>query len=81
MKIKATKIKLSSHWTNFLTNSPETGMGYQVCTVTLKNGEVYPGVVVRNCETVASVGGENGIPFSNNDIQKIDVTNDKQSIF
>lgn len=44
------KLKLSTSQTKFLIKFPETGMGYQKVTLTLKNGEVIRDMIVLNSE-------------------------------
>ena len=50
-------MKIPQQFTNQLTKTPETGMGYHVCTLTLRNGAVLPGVTIGNCEEIISRGG------------------------
>jgi hypothetical protein len=69
-------LKLSPKWTKELMLMPETGMGYQVVTVTLKDGMRFDQVaVVEGCMT--QIRGCEDIPFTEDDILKIVVTHDK----
>ncbi|MBA4138888.1 MAG: hypothetical protein H0X70_00030 [Segetibacter sp.] len=43
-----TTIKLPNKWTTFLANLPETGMGYQLVKVILKNGKILNNHKVLN---------------------------------
>lgn len=62
------KIKLTDEQTNFLTSLPETGMGYQVVNVVLKNGEILHKRLVFNSMFLQLNDGENINP---NDIVNI----------
>jgi hypothetical protein len=54
---------------------PETGMGYQVVTVTLKDGTRFDQVaVIEGC--ITQIRGRKDIPFTEDDILKIVVTHD-----
>lgn len=44
------RIKLNKHWVQILSNLPESGMGYQVVDVKLKNGKVIKNALVFNAE-------------------------------
>jgi len=44
------RIKLSKKWIEYLTSTPESGMGYQIVDVTLKGGRVLKKIVVFNAE-------------------------------
>jgi hypothetical protein len=55
---------------------PETGMGYQVVTVVLKDGTRFDQVVVvEGC--ITQIRGRADIPFTEDDIARIVVTHDK----
>jgi hypothetical protein len=71
-------LELSPRWSTYLRDKPETGMSYQMVTVTLGDG--------RRFERVPCVGGYlsfeglNGfwkVPFNESDISSIVVTHDK----
>jgi len=67
---------VSDKWADYLVNQPETGMGYWVVSVTLKDGRSYDRVVV-NGGLVTQVYGEDTVPFDPDDIVDIKVTHDK----
>jgi hypothetical protein len=69
-------IELSPKWLDFLMHSPETGMGYQIVSVVLKDGTQLDRVVVIDGK-IASIKGRDDIPFISDDIQEIIVTHDK----
>ena len=60
-------MKLSRKWIDKLVRLPESGMGYQIVDITLKNGDVIKNITVFNCEEVSG----NSIPFSEKDIKDI----------
>lgn len=73
-------LRLNKKWVDCLTRQGETGMGYQVVTVVLKNGQHIERVVVIQSELVSSIHGRQDgdhIPFANEDIADIIVTHDK----
>lgn len=69
-------IPLSDRWLKKLTDQPETGMGYQVVSIILKDGQRY-GRVVIDSGFVAKIKGMHEIPFKEEDIHQIFVTHDK----
>lgn len=69
-------MKLTPVWTRRLLDEPETGMGYQIVTVTLRNGDRYNQVVV-NSGYITRVRNFSEIPFAESDIADITVTHDK----
>ena len=44
------RIKLSNKWVEYLCSMPESGMGYQLVDVTLKDGRVFKEILVFNAE-------------------------------
>lgn len=69
-------IQLSPKWVQKLIASPETGMGYQVVTIVLRDGVRFEQVViVDGC--ITQIKGRDDIPFTEGDIQEIVVTHDK----
>lgn len=68
-------LKLSSQWGEFFRSQPETGMGYWICSVVLKNGRVLQRVIVDG-GMIASVNDSADIPFDESDISKFIVTHD-----
>ena len=70
-------IKLSQKFIDALVQEPETGMGYQVADITLKNGRVYKDAIILNSEFISSVRGHDPIPFLTTDIKNIDITHNR----
>ncbi len=66
---------LSAKWAATLARERETGMGYQVVTILLKDGRRYDGVVVVG-GVISRVAGTESIPFAEADIKSIRVTHD-----
>jgi len=69
-------IKLSAKWTSELASKPETGMGYQVGSVVLKDGRKFNQVAIVE-GIVAEIRGLKDIPFNEDDISQIILTHDK----
>lgn len=44
------KVKLNKYWIEYLSNLPESGMGYQKVGVKLKDGKIIRNVLVFNAE-------------------------------
>jgi hypothetical protein len=72
------RVEPIAKWAEFFGNRPETGMGYTIVTVVLKDGRRYPRVTVTG-GVIGSVDGEPDIPFSEDDIAEFLVTHDKSS--
>ncbi|MGD0800977.1 MAG: hypothetical protein ABR906_06660 [Terracidiphilus sp.] len=72
-------IHLSANWAKDLVSQPETGMGYQIATVFLKDGRQFDKVAIIG-GTVASVDGNSYIPFAEPDIEKIVVTHEQRPV-
>ena len=69
-------LRLSKKWAGYLRSQPETGMGYQVVTITTRQGSVYRQAIVNSCHVTRTRDlGE--IPFTEEDIEQIIVTHDK----
>lgn len=66
----------ASTWAKKLLAQPETGMGYQIATIVLKNGTRYEQVVIDS-GFVTQIRGLGTIPFTESDIAEIVVTHDK----
>ena len=73
-------MKLEDKWIDYLTNQPESGMGFQHATVTLKDGTVHDDITILNCSVVmyAIKDGDDKdeiseCPFSNEQISNISV--------
>jgi hypothetical protein len=69
-------LPLSEKWATRLAAEPETGMGYQIASIVLKDGKKFDQVVIVG-GNIAQVRGVGGIPFSEDQIEKITVTHDK----
>jgi hypothetical protein len=63
-------ITLNPRWAEFLVSQPETGMGYQVATVTTHDGRIFEGVVIVG-DKVTNIHGDREIPFTDEDIATI----------
>ena len=79
MTTEGNRIKLSSKWTESLVKQPETGMGYQVCTIHLKDGREFKQTVIFGGK-VAQIKGIEIAPFSEDEIEAISVTHDKSRL-
>jgi hypothetical protein len=69
-------IHLSNKWASYLVSQPEAGMGYQIASIVLKDGTKFEKVVVVG-GYIGSVEGFSEIPFKEEDIAEIIVTNQK----
>jgi hypothetical protein len=65
-------LKLSEYWVRHLLMQPETGMGYQIALVELKDGQVFERVVIMGDE-IHEVDRSPHIPFEVADIHAIKV--------
>jgi hypothetical protein len=69
-------LQLSSKWCHYLLGQPETGMGYQVVTVTLKDGRRFEQAVVAG-GLLTQIRELASIPFAEDDIADLAVTHAK----
>jgi hypothetical protein len=69
-------ITLSTSWAQELVSQPETGMGYQIASIYLKNGQRFDQVMVVE-GGITSIKDDPNIPFIESDIERIVVTHDK----
>ena len=69
-------LELSEKWATVLASQRETGMGYQVVTIRLKDGRQFAGVTVVG-GVINGVAGSEAIPFAEGDIEDIVVTHDR----
>lgn len=69
-------LQLSDKWGPRLVLQPETGMGYQIASVILKDGSRYDQVVIES-GLITRIRGLEKIPFKEDDIAQIVVTHDK----
>ncbi len=66
-------LKLSNKWAPELNEQPETGMGYVITSIVLKDGRRFDNATIVG-GLIASVKGYDTIPFQEYDIEKIIVT-------
>lgn len=76
MKIGRNTLELSDKWIQWLLSQGETGMGYQVCNIVLKDGREYRQAVIDS-GFITKIKGIEGIPFSEDDIAEIMVAHEK----
>ena len=69
-------IELSTKWASKLAANPETGMGYQIATVVLKDGRKFDQVAIVEGR-ITMIRKCNGIPFNEDQIDQIVVTHEK----
>ncbi len=69
-------ITLSTKWTSELASKPETGMGYQVVSIILKNGKKFDQVAVVEGR-ITEIRGYKDVPFTEDQIAQIILTHDK----
>jgi hypothetical protein len=69
-------LALSDKWASALVSQPETGMGYQVATVTLKDGRRFPNAVLVG-GGITKTGDNPEIPFVESDIESITIDHGK----
>jgi len=70
------QLQLPKKWAPRLVSQPETGMGYQTASITLRDGSVMEDVLIVG-GTIAEVRGYDRIPFSAEDISDITATHRK----
>ncbi len=56
---------------------PQTGMGWSVVRVVLKNGKIFKNVLIENDSEIFKVYGYEKVPFQVSDIKDIIVTHSK----
>jgi hypothetical protein len=64
-------------WSEFLVKKPETGMGYQVVSVTLRDGRKIEDVAIIQSSIIGEVRGHHDIPFESDDITNLELTHRK----
>ena len=69
-------VTLSSKWGPILSAQPETGMGYWVVSVILRDRRQFDRVLIDG-DRIAEIYGLKDIPFTEEDIERIVVTHDK----
>ena len=60
-------MRLDKKWADKLAALPESGMGYQIIDVILKNGNIIKNITVFDCEIIPN----RNLSFSNNDIKDV----------
>ena len=69
--------ELPQKWSDFLRGQPETGMGYQVISVTLNDGRSIEDIAVVESHIISEVRGQIDVSFDPNDITAVQVTHRK----
>ena len=64
-------LTLSDRWVRDLMYEPETGMGYQIATITLKDGRRFPKAAIIQCAAIGEIDGNPAIPFTESEIASI----------
>ena len=64
------RLKLPDRWGEFLSDQPESGMGYWIVTVILRDGKKFERVIIVG-DTITQVGDLAEIPFAAEDITQI----------
>ena len=66
-------LELSQKWAAVLLAQPETGMGYQIASVVLKDGKRFERVTIVG-GIITEIAGKKDIPFCEDEIAEILVT-------
>ncbi len=69
-------LQLSDKWGPVLVSQAETGMGYQVATIILKDGTRYDQAVIE-AGCITKIRGLGDVPFDEHQIADIVVTHDR----
>jgi hypothetical protein len=69
-------LQLTDRWGSRLRSQPETGMGYQVVSIVLRNGQRIDQVLVES-GVITRVRGQDSIPFREDEIADLIVTHDR----
>ena len=69
-------LNLGDRWAGILAAEPESGMGYQVVSSHLADGRRYDRVTVSDGHII-TIPGCDGIPFTEEQIERIVVTHDR----
>jgi hypothetical protein len=67
--------ELPKEWSDYLLKQPESGMGYQIVTAALRDGQKFE-VAVSDSHVIGAVRGFTDIPFDPKDVTSIDVVPD-----
>jgi hypothetical protein len=71
-------LRLNERWAEVLASQPETGMGYQVATIVLKDGRRFDNITIVG-GTISSLPDARLPPFVDEDIAEIVVTHGSPS--
>jgi len=74
------QIRLPPEISAKLAAMPESGMGYQIISVKMKNGHVFDRVVIVQSEVVTNVDGRDRVPFDPRDIATFELTHDRSGM-
>ena len=78
MEAPSARFQLPDSWGPVLTALPETGMSYQVATLTLKDGRTFERVViVGGIIDLSKCPDFQDLPFGPDDVAGIEVTHDR----
>jgi hypothetical protein len=69
-------LQLSDKWGPRLVSQPETGMGYQIASIVLRDGTRYDQAIIE-AGCIIRIRNHDKIPFKEEDIAQIIVTHDK----
>jgi hypothetical protein len=69
-------LNLGDRWAGILAAESESGMGYQVVSIHLVDGRRYDRVTVSGGH-ITAIPGCDGIPFTEEQIERIVVTHDR----
>ena len=69
-------LQLSDKWGPVLVSKPETGMGYQVASIILRDGTRYNQAIIES-GYITRIRNYDKIPFREEEIAEIIVTHDK----
>lgn len=69
-------LQLSDKWGPVLASQPETGMGYQVASIILKDGSRYDQVLIE-AGCITRIRALDDVPFDEDQIAEIVVTHDR----
>ena len=68
--------RFSEAWVPTVKALPETGMGYTVVSITLKDGRKFDQAII-NSGYLTQIRGRTDVPFSEADVAEIKATHDK----
>jgi hypothetical protein len=69
-------IQIPECFASALLRQPETGMDYQIATVTLNDGRIFPQAVLSS-GLITHIRGYTKVPFTSEEMASIAVTHDK----